>query len=300
MKNVALVTYRESPKLIDGDNLLVEPFNKHGLEVKAVPWDQPNIDWQSFDLVILRSCWNYHYKVKEFADWLNSLEKNKVNLWNPINIVKWNINKKYLLDLKDKGIPIITTSIFNQDNIDTAQNYINSLVCKEIVIKPTSGASAYKVNKIRKTDYSSDLPIVKEILSDSEAMIQPYMKEISDEGEYSFIFFNKKYSHAVLKHPKKEEYRTQLTFGGREEKTTPDDSLIKQAQNVLFKIDSPLLYARVDGICVNGKLLLMELELTEPYLFFEYDEKAAQKFTEAVESIFQNTENLNVFRTFLK
>lgn len=273
MKTVALVTYGKQPDLLEGDKLLIEPFKKHGFKPLAVPWDKKGVSWENFDLVILRSAWDYHLRIPEFLNWLEHLESRKVNLWNPVNIIKWNMNKKYLLDLEKVGVPIIPTFILNKETINNAKEIILSKGWKEIVVKPVHGTSAYKIVKVKAQELNT--------LQDNEVIIQPFMKEINSKGELSFIFFNKQYSHAVLKKPKKEEFRSQPEFGGVELEVKPNSQLISQAQQMLDKIRSPLLYARIDCVNVNNQLQLMELELIEPYLFFEKDKKSAEKFVKA-------------------
>lgn len=264
MKKVALVTYSRQPELFDGDNLLPQAFAYHGYMAEAVPWDI-KVNWQSYDLVILRSCWNYHTKITQFLNWINELESLGINLLNPRNVIIWNMNKKYLLDLEKKGVNIVPTV----DNIHQVPKS-----WKEIIIKPFYGASSYKIRKIKREELQN--------YQLENTLIQPFLEEIS-RGEISFIFINKKFSHAVNKIPKKQEFRSQREFGGLEISITPPDTLILEAQSILKKIPSPLLYARIDGIILEGHFFLMELEVIEPYLFFEKKEKSAELF--AAESI---------------
>src|SRR4030042_2037048 len=103
MKTVGLITYCQSPELTPSDQLLVEPLKKLGFNPVAVPWDDENVNWSAFDVLIFRSCWNYHLQYKKFIEWLNHLEKLHIPVWNPIPIIKWNSNKIYLKDLEYKG-----------------------------------------------------------------------------------------------------------------------------------------------------------------------------------------------------
>lgn len=281
MKKVALVTYSKQPKLFDGDNLLVDPFKKHGFSAKVIPWDKKNILWEDFDLIILRSCWDYHLRTKEFLNWLEYLESRKAKLWNPVSIIRWNMNKKYLIDLEKEGFPIIPTVLVEKESIKDIQKIVSDNKWEEIIVKPTIGNSAYNTHKLRLNDLESELPQLTKMLQNNELIIQPFMEKINQEGEYSFIFFNKQYSHTVLKKPKENEFRSQREFGGKELKMESNQQLISQAKRILNKINSPILYARIDGLDIDGQLKFMELELIEPYLFFEKDEAAAEKFVEA-------------------
>src|SRR3989338_11582261 len=99
--DIALVTYAKSPDLTASDSLLLEPLKKAGFTVHVVPWDNPGIDWTEFGCLILRSCWNYHYKYPEFLDWLLLFERKNIKLWNPYSVVRWNMNKTYLKSLAE-------------------------------------------------------------------------------------------------------------------------------------------------------------------------------------------------------
>lgn len=281
MKNLALVTYNQLPELNYSDRLLSDPFKKYGFATEIIPWDKKNVRWKDFDLVIIRSCWDYHHRIPEFLDWLNRMEILKGHIWNPVNIIRWNLNKKYLIELEKKNVPIIPTLFIDKKNVKNIRNLLNEKDWRKIIIKPAVGASSYLITKIKAGELSSESPEIKSVLKQSEAIIQPFMEEITTEGEYSFIFINKKFSHAIHKIPKKHEFRTQPEFGAKEVLYKPEQCLIIQTQKILGEVDSPLLYARVDGLIIDNQFYLMELELIEPYLYFEKAENSAENFAEA-------------------
>lgn len=283
MRKVALITYSDQSRLNNSDKLLVKPFYKHGFIIDAIPWDKKDVIWNSYEIVILRSSWDYHYRIPEFITWLEYLNEKRVNLWNPIKIIKWNMNKKYLLDLEKKGVLIIPTLILNKDTIKSVKNSINNKKWKEIIIKPVYGASAYKISKItRDPSTRSFYSLVRDDMMNDDLLVQPFIREITTIGEFSFIFFNKKFSHAIHKKPKRNEFRSQPEFGGSEALYQPTIQQISQAQKILHLVDSPLIYARVDGLIIKNKFILMELELIEPYLYFEKKGGSAEKFVESV------------------
>lgn len=230
MKHVALVTCSTFPELSESDKRLIEPLRKEGFIPYVVPWDRKNIDWNLFDGIVLRSCWNYTAKYSQFMDWLSDLKHINAKVWNPVSIIRWNSHKSYLLDLAKKGIPIIPT-----------------------VIKPAIGNSGKGI------DY----------------LIQPFMTEVVNEGEYRFIFIGKKLSHTVIKKPK----QTLLV--------NPSKTLITQAANVIHTIGADPLYARVDGINHNGTFMLMEVELIEPNLYFDLHPPSAGTFARALKKRYE-------------
>ena len=257
---LGLVTCRQFPRLTASDSLLIKPLTSLGFQVRIVPWDDERVKWKEFDTLILRSCWNYHLVPEKFLSWLDLIEKQGIKLWNPYPIVRWNINKKYLFDLQKRGIDIVPTKLISKNSEINLKKYFEEFNCSELIFKPVIGASAYGVKRISKN--------TKFTLPAGDYLVQPFLKEIYD-GEYSLIFFNKKFSHAVIKIPNAKDFRTQPELGGTEKLIQPDKKIIKQAQNILKQVDSPLLYSRVDGLIINGKFTLMELELIEPHLFLD-------------------------------
>jgi glutathione synthase/RimK-type ligase-like ATP-grasp enzyme len=285
-KEVALVTYKEPSqmheKLSEDDSLLVEPLKKEGFQVEVLSWDKDNVGWERFSKVIIRSTWDYHYRIDEYKRWLTRREQQGVPLWNPPEIVKWNLDKRYLLELKDKGISIIPTVLVEQGQARNLQSIIEDHNWQEIIIKPTVGASAYQIFKAKKEQISSLQVKMDEVLAKSAVLVQPFMPQVQTEGEYSFIFIGGRYSHTVLKRPQHYEFRVQAKFGGIYSIYQPSAKLIRQAENICKLVPSPLLYARVDCFNVNGELVLVELELNEPRLFLELHPQSAIQFAQAV------------------
>jgi glutathione synthase/RimK-type ligase-like ATP-grasp enzyme len=273
MKTIAFVTYYKSPNLTPSDQLLVEPLNTKKIDVVAAAWDDKNVDWSKFDTIILRSCWNYHLKYKQFTEWLDHIEKLKVPVWNPIPIIRWNSNKKYLKDLEYKGAPIIPT-VF----VEKGEKYFLSDIAKrkqwtDLVIKPAIGASSYHVLSVKQNEYNKRQKEFEKLLEQSDVLIQPYVPMLKTK-EISLIYFGNTFSHAVVK---QSEHRGTSIHPGK--------TIIQQAQNILQKIRSPFLYARVDGIIVHGVFTLSELELIEPHLFFDLDLTASTRFTRTLKKL---------------
>ncbi|PIY68794.1 hypothetical protein COY90_04040 [Candidatus Roizmanbacteria bacterium CG_4_10_14_0_8_um_filter_39_9] len=263
--NVALVTYLEQPALADSDELLVEPLKKQGITAVAAPWNDTTIDWKQFNLVILRSCWEYHRQLDTFLSWINNLEKNKVKMLNSPRIIRWNVNKKYLFDLQKKGVNIIPSVLVEKENISK----LNSLIPIEwssLIIKPTVGASGFEIMKIERSELQNSLSRIESQISQNEFIVQPLIKEISS-GEYSFIYIKDILGHVMLKTPAIGDFRTNYKFGGHDRVVYPKPVICRQVEDIIKKIDLPFLYARIDGIVVGGQFLLIELELIEPYLF---------------------------------
>lgn len=274
---IAFVTYSTKPEFAHDDLEVVQALKMRGVPVQAIPWDGNFTAWNSFDIVVLRSCWNYHLYSQKFLSWLNDLQTNQVNLLNPVSTVRWNLHKKYLAGLDRQGVRLPPTQWFTKGANVNLKELLQQEGWNKAVVKPAISATAHNTFVVSVEDVEQHQPIMNQLLDQSDLLIQKFVPEIK-QGEYSLIFFHKKFSHAVLKKAKPGDFRVQNDFGGSYSSIEPSDELIKQAASILTHIQEPLLYARVDGVMVNGQFLLMELELIEPVLFFNYAPNAVETF----------------------
>jgi len=279
-KNIGFFTCEDFPGFTEDDLILADLFKQNGFNIKSVVWSKSENNLSDFDNLILRSTWDYHLRYNEFEKWINKIEKEKIKVWNPVKIIKWNMNKTYLKDFYEAGLYIVPTEFIININEETVKHILQNK-WEEIVIKPSVSATAYKTWRLKK----EEIPMLPEIIGnyskDEIILVQKFMPEIKSKGELSFIFFNKVYSHAVIKTAKAGDFRVQKNFGGETKQIEPSLELISQAQKFVEFIKEDLLYARVDCVESGGKLFLMELELIEPELFFKYNNKAAHNFHNA-------------------
>ena len=282
MKKLGIVTCQRLPTLSMSDQLLLQPLEKLGFNPEPVIWNNKKVDWSSFDYLILRSCWDYYIHIEDYLSWLTQLSTMHVHVWNPLPILKWNSNKKYLKELEYKGVPIIPTVYIEQGEKYFLRDIEDRKRWKHLVIKPAVGADGFGASRITTDLTNSSQKPFDNLLKMGDILVQPFMNEAVIGGEYSFVFIGGNYSHAILKRPVKGDFRPTHISRGGVIKIEPSNTLIRQAARILEKLGSPLLYARVDGIITNGTLLLMELELIEPYLYFEYAPTSAIKFAKTL------------------
>jgi hypothetical protein len=196
------------------------------------------------------------------------------------------LDKSYLRDLEQKGITIAPTDWIEKSGTVNLSDLLEAHNWAKAVVKPTISATAFQTFVTSPATAKKDQPSLDNILLHSGAMVQQFIEQIPTDGEWSFIFFNKEYSHAVLKRAKGGEFRVQQDFGGYlANDVLPSDALIKQAQTIVDHVEEPLLYARVDGVEQHGVLVQMELELIEPFLFFSSDFDSVVLFTNALKTI---------------
>jgi glutathione synthase/RimK-type ligase-like ATP-grasp enzyme len=280
--HVAFVTYKDEPNLTEDDQVLAQYLSKKNITVCPAAWDDAEINWQEYDVIVLRSMWDYFEKQDEFNTWLDEIELHGGFVLNPVSVVRWNQNKNYFLDLSARGILLPPYQYLFQK-----ANYLLADILKDnnwnkAVVKPAVSCGSFNTWIVNSSLTSLDELRFARMLEKGDVIVQKFMHEIIDEGELSLIFFNKQFSHAISKKPKEGDFRVQLKFGGTAEPIVPDKKIIQQAAELLNSINESLLYARVDGvIAADDKFYLMELELIEPRLSVSGDVSACEKFYEA-------------------
>jgi len=281
-RKVAFATYKDLPDLIAGDLLAAEALKKRGVLAQPTMWDELGIDWSQFNAVVIRSCWDYHQRAEEFLGWLARLEGLAIPLWNPAEIVRWNVDKTYLRDLQERGIEVLPSVWLAQYAELKLVDLMKERDWHRVVVKPVISAAADHTHIVAVDEVSEKQAEIETLLQRGGLIVQEFAEEIESQGEWSFMFYGGEYSHAVLKRPAAGDFRVQPHLGGTHAVASPKDALIEQACAILCAVDSQLLYARVDAIERGGRLLLMELELIEPYLFFPEHPKAPERFAQAL------------------
>ena len=261
---IALATCADLPDLFEDDLPLVDALRAAGLAPVAEVWTDPSVDWSAYDAVLLRSIWDYHTRYVEFTEWLGLLDKAGVRVLNDTDLVRWNSDKRYLLELREKGVGIVPSQVAAGALL---REVVAGLNGQEIVVKPTVSASAH--NTVRGIAGSEELTRAIDDLPDAVYLVQPFQPEIQADGEWSVIFIGGTYSHTVLKRPAAGDFLVQQHLGGSAVLREPSTVVLEGATAALAAVDTriPPAYARVDGIVSGGRFLLMELELIEPYLF---------------------------------
>lgn len=274
--HMALATCAELPQLAADDQLLQAALTRRGHQANAAVWDDPAVDWASYDAVIVRSCWDYHRRPDDFLVWIDRLDELGVHLWNPPALLRWNIDKGYLLELKARGVPVVPTVYLERGSPADLAALMNTHGWVEAVVKPAVGATSFHTWRTSAPTAAADQGRLAALLATRALLVQPLMPQIA-EGEWSLLFFGGAWSHTVLKRPAPGDFRSQDDFGGTAERREPPPGVAAQARAILATLHEPWLYARVDGLLVNGVFTLMELELIEPSLFLGLAPGAADR-----------------------
>jgi glutathione synthase/RimK-type ligase-like ATP-grasp enzyme len=287
MKRIALATSAKLPTLNDDDRLLIPALAELGLAAVPAVWDAPDVCWDEFQGVLVRSCWDYHQRLEEFLAWVARLERAGVPLWNPPALLRWNSHKGYLRDLAARGAPIVPTRWLERGARVNLAELLRNAAWRDAVVKPAVSASAQGTWRTSFETASADQPQLDEQLRSGDVMVQPYMIEVHHPkgGEWSILFFGGRASHAVLKRPAAGDYRVQWEFGGTAATMAPSDTLLADADAVMAAVPGDPVYARVDGVERDGRLVLMELELIEPHLFLGWDNGAAGRLAGGLRAV---------------
>lgn len=287
-KKAALLSTDNLQNFFTYDKLLIEPMKKIGWIAEEISWRNENVNWNDYDAVIVRSTWDYQNDSEKFIGVLEKINTAS-HLENDIDLMKWNMNKNYLFDLEQKGVKIVDTIWEKKFNRILANEYFDKLTTDEIIIKPNISANADNTFRLTREKLNKNLELLEKVFAAREFMVQPFLNNIIEEGEYSLFYFNGKFSHSVLKKPKKNDFRVQEEHGGNIQPFKVSNDLILIAENIIKKLSTIPLYGRVDLVRTkDNEFALIELELIEPSLYLNKDDQSPNKFVNAFEERITN------------
>ena len=284
---IALATCVDLPSWEVDDLPLHAALADRGVEVYQPAWDDPAVDWGGFDAVLIRTTWDYMERREQYLRWAEGVAA-ATPLFNPAEVVRWNTHKSYLRELAGLGAPLAPTVWLDQGAAVTVRQVLEYHHWERAFVKPQVGATARETLRFRADGPGIELAQAHfdRLLPREGLMVQPYLPSIEAEGELSAVFLGGEFSHGVRKVPVAGDYRSQDDFGARDEPWTFDPDELDLADGILRLAErrfGPLLYARVDLLRgADGMLLLNELELVEPSLFFRHGPQAAERLADAL------------------
>jgi glutathione synthase/RimK-type ligase-like ATP-grasp enzyme len=248
---------------------LVAALRRLGAVAVGVAWDADH-DWAAYDLVVVRSTWDYVDRLDEFLAWADVVPR----LANPARVLRWNTDKTYLARLAAAGVPVVPTTYADASWTPPHGEY---------VVKPTVSMAALDTARYRPGDEDAARAHVRRVLDAGRGvMVQPYVASVDTAGETSVLFVGGAYSHGARKEAvlagDAALTPVETTVVARE--PTPAERAV--AAQVLAAVDEPLLYARVDLLPGPDGPMLLELEATEPFLFLGTAEGAADRLAAAI------------------
>jgi glutathione synthase/RimK-type ligase-like ATP-grasp enzyme len=269
-------------QILREDGYVMAALRESGLRVIRVDWSRPDFDWSSTRLAVFRTTWDYFNRYAEFDAWLERVH-TQTRLLNPYQLVRWNLNKRYLLDLQDRGVPIVPTQYVPCGDAFRLTEALAHWQVPEIIIKPCIAGTARHTYRVTPDNLSQHQLIFDGLIAEEDMLVQPFLPSVLERGEVSVLVFNGQCSHAVLKRAQKGDFRVQDDFGGTvhaHEMTDAERDLALQAVSACTPAPA---YARVDMMYdCTGQPVIGELEMIEPELFFRFRPEAAVDLAEAI------------------
>jgi len=289
--HVALVTARAARGTDYDMPPLLDVLRGAGVDTEEMDWDDDAVAWSQFDLVLLRSPWDYTWRLPEFLAWADRVSR-QTRLLNPPDVLRWNTDKHYLAKLADAGVPVVP-SRFIEPGEDAAAAVDAVLAAhpqaNDIVVKPTISAGSRDTQRHTRGNRNAMAAHAQGLLdANRSVLVQPYLDHVDAHGETALLFFDGEFSHAIRKGPLLRRDGAATAGLYAEEAITPrtpSPDELHAAKQVLAAIPfaQQLLYARVDLIRDDdGSPRLLELELVEPSVFLEHAEGAAKRFAHAI------------------
>jgi glutathione synthase/RimK-type ligase-like ATP-grasp enzyme len=277
---IALATAAHLPHCSEDDHVLITALRAEGFTVDPAVWDQPAA-WDQFDVVVIRSIWDYHLKYDRFLQWLARLDEARMRVINSTDLLRWNADKHYMLDLEQRGVHITPTRAVTARDDVTLSGLLDETGWRHAVIKPTVSSTGYETWFVSAPVSDDQETQFLEQRRKMDVLVQQFAEGVRG-GEISFVFLAGVYSHAVLKRAAGEEFRIHVEHGGTVELYVPRPAEVEWAERVMQQVTEPWSYARVDAVRSDDGMLLMELELLDPELFFKYEPASAQLMIAAI------------------
>jgi glutathione synthase/RimK-type ligase-like ATP-grasp enzyme len=271
---VAIATFKRMPPGFRDDEWLAEALEAMGAEAERIPWDDPVADWSAFDLVVIRSTWDYTERRDEFVAWADSIGSR---LHNSPELVRWNSDKHYLGDLASAGLPIVHTTYAEPGEPPPELD-------GEVVVKPAVSGGARDSGRFSERTHEEAAALIERInRSGRTAMIQPYMAAVDSVGETAVVFIDGEPSHALRKRAvlRPDEVAPVREGGAAEVMYDPELVTAHRAteaelefaghvvEHVAERFGYVPLYGRVDTVSDGASPVLMELEVIEPGLYLD-------------------------------
>ena len=264
---IAIATCDRFPDLTPDDALLARALGGLGIEAVPVVWNAAPVEWEAFDGCLLRSVWDYHLWHGDFLAWAGQVAA-AVPLWNPLELVAWNADKRYLRELAQRGVPTIPTHWLQRGTEAVLADLLAERGWERAILKPAIDLGAKNLRRTSAGDGAGQAAL-EELLETHDVMVQPFLSSLETRGELSLVYLGGAFSHAVRKRAKEGDFRVQANWGGSSSPARPDGADLEVARTALDSLEEMPLYARVDLVeGAAGERYLIELELIDPNLFF--------------------------------
>lgn len=271
-----------------GAETLIPTLNERGLRAQWVVWNDSTIDWNRASLVAIRATWDYQEHLPQFLAWAAELGDK---LWHDLPTITWNTDKTYMLDLERMGVPIVPTVIARTlEEIKSAWKELPS--AGKMIVKPTIGASGNGIDVVEASTLQSSAEVSKWLpCSEGPWVVQPFVESVLTEGETSVFMMDGQVTAQFEKRAAAGEFRVHEERGGKQTLVEPGEEAKKvtyQARDATETLlQGKIGYARFDLLRWQDRLVVSEVEITEPALYFDRIPVHAEAFARMVARLIQ-------------
>lgn len=270
--------------------MIMDALRQRGISVDRRSWDDPGACWDCSETILFRSTWDYFDRFGEFSRWLRRVNR-LTRMINPYDTIQWNLDKHYLEDLAQKGIPVPPTLYMQRGENASLSRWVERSGWREVILKPVVSGAARHTYRFSIAEVRAYEDIFRKLCRQEDMMIQEFQERVLSEGEVAYMVMDGRFTHAILKKAREGDFRVQDDFGGSVHPYSPPAEEIDFAEKVVRQCGFEPVYARVDAIRDQaGRLVVSELELIEPELWFRHRPESAAILADAIiKRYFPNT-----------
>lgn len=268
--------------ILDDDRLLQDALTRRGVASVRVDWSRVDVDWSQYRAAVFRTTWDYFDRFAEFSRWLEQTAR-QTQLWNPPQLIRWNLDKHYLRNLQSRGIPIVDSLYIEAGDLEPLSEHLARSGWAEAVIKPCISGAARLTYRLNRRNAAEIEAILRPWIHREAFILQPFQSNILDMGEDSILVIGDQVTHAVRKITKPGDFRVQDDYGGTVHPHEPSSEQIDLALRAIRATGMESIYGRADLVRHNdGHWSVMELELIEPELWLRFHPPAADRLAEEI------------------
>ena len=262
--------------------LLQEALDDIGLSSVRVNWADPDVDWSSFRCAVFRTTWDYFDRFSAFTDWLERVQQQTL-LCNHPSLIEWNLDKHYLADLHERGVPVVPSRFLEQGSAIDLRALLDDTGWNAGVIKPCISGAARHTYRFDQDNAAEVESTIRPLLASESFLVQPFLQDVVETGEDTLMVFDGTFTHAVRKVAQEGDFRVQDDHGGTVHTYQPTDAQVELAERAMQACTPDPAYGRVDMVRdSDGRWVVMEVEVIEPELWLRHHPPAAQHFARAI------------------
>jgi glutathione synthase/RimK-type ligase-like ATP-grasp enzyme len=272
-----IATCRPLPEPDVDEDLLLAALAERGVAARMAAWNDPDENWDAPIPTLLRSTWDYIHALPDFEAWI-ARAAAAAPLWNPPQVLRGNLHKRYLLELAARGVPVVPTELVAQGAGGTLAGRLAARGWLDVVVKPAVGAGSFETHRLADGASGAGEALLARLAATRDVLIQPYQSSVEAHGERALVWIAGTFTHAVRKSPR-------FADGVEQVSAALPVSAAERAvgEAALAPLAAQLLYARVDvAPDAAGQPQVMELELVEPSLFLLQSPPALARLADAI------------------